>query len=102
MSLAQLRLPALLDTASGHMSTTGYSVFADRDAPPGVRRVLMPLYDFWRARRSLDEVRAIEVSMAASLTCSVPAVKAALWQAFQKLDWAAFHRLLAVPRGDNR
>jgi hypothetical protein len=98
MSPAQRELPALLDTETGLINATGFSVFADRDAPPGVRRVLMPLYDFWRARRSLDEVRAIQVSMLAHLTCSRPAVKAALWQAFRKFDWAAFHRMLAVPR----
>ena len=58
----------------------------------------MPLYDFWRARSSLDEVRAINVQFLAHLTCSSAAVKRALWQAFQKLDWAAFNRLLDVPR----
>jgi hypothetical protein len=98
MSPAQRRLPALLDTETGRMGVTGYPVFADRDSPPEVRRVLMPLYDFWRARRSLDEVRAIDVQLQARLTCSRPAVKRALWQAYQKLDWAAFNRLLAVPR----
>jgi hypothetical protein len=95
MSAAERRRPALI--GGDRMGASGYSL-ADRDEPPAVQRVLMPQYDFWRARRSVDEPRAIHVHLLAHLTCARPPVKRALWQALQKLDWAALNRLLVEPR----
>jgi hypothetical protein len=96
MSAAERRMPALIDTQGKPLGATGRAL-ADPDDPTAWR-VLTPNYDFWRARKSPDEVRAIQVQLLAHLTCSRPAVKRALWQVYQKLDWAALNRLLAVPR----
>ncbi len=96
MSPAERRMPALIDTRGNPVGATGRAL-ADSDDPTAWR-VLTPNYDFWRARRSPDEVRAINVRLQSQGTCSDPAVKRALWQVYQKLDWAALNRMLAVPR----
>lgn len=98
MSAAERRLPAVIDTQGRPPGATGRAL-ADPDDATGWR-VLTPSYDFWRARRSPDEVRAIHVRLQAQGTCSDPAVKRALWQVYQKLDWAALNRMLARPRPD--
>ena len=93
---AQLRLPAMFGGEDYRLNASGRNL-TDRDGPD-IIRILTPNYDFWRARRSPVEVRSIEVMLQASLTCSHPAVKRAVWAAYQKMDWAAFHRMLDVPR----
>lgn len=93
---AQRRSPALIDTQGKPTGATGRALADPND--PTAWRVLTPNYDFWRARKSPDEVRAIQVELEAHGTCSNPAVKRALWQFYQKLDWAALNRLLAGPR----
>lgn len=47
-----------------------------------------------RPGRSRIEVRNLVVRLSASLTCNTPEVQRAVWQAYQKLDWAALARLL--------
>jgi hypothetical protein len=96
LSPAERRMPALIDSRDKPAGATGRAL-ADPDDPT-TWRVLTPDYGFWRARRSPDEVRAVHVHLQAYGTCSNPAVKRALWQVYQMLDWAALNRLLAVPR----
>jgi hypothetical protein len=97
MTPAERRLPAIYDEAgSGHLHATTTSM-VDTDGP-GLRRILTPIPDFWRARKSNVEVRGIAVYIGATGTGLVPAVNNALVQTSKKLDWAAFNRLLAVPR----
>ena len=95
-SAAELRLPALIDAQGERMMASGRSL-ADRDGPT-VWRVVTHNYDFFRARRSRVEVRSIQMDLLASGTCSNPAVKRAVFAAYQKMDWAAFNRMLDVPR----
>ncbi len=66
------------------------------DDPEG-HRVLTPDPEFWRVRRSRVEVHSITVVFHASLTCGVPAVRDALWKAYQTLDWAAIKRIVDRP-----
>jgi hypothetical protein len=97
MTPAERRLPAIYDEAgSGHLNATDTSM-VDKDGP-GMRRILTPIPDFWRARKSNVEIRGIAVYIGATGTGLVPAVNNALVQASKKLDWAAFNKLLAVPR----
>jgi hypothetical protein len=97
MTVAERNMPALIDgTLSEGPNATGWRM-SDRDSP-SAWRVLTPNYDFWRARTSRVEVRSVYVHIGASLTGLVPVVHKALWQAYQKLDGAAFNRLLDVPR----
>lgn len=51
-----------------------------------VHRVLTPNYDFWRARRSLADVRTINVHFEAT---NNPAVQNAVYQTVKKLNWRA-------------
>jgi hypothetical protein len=69
---------------------------AERNAPdsPVSIQVLQEDPQFFKARRSRIEVRNIVVRLSASLTCNTPVVQRAVWQAYQKLDWAALARLL--------
>lgn len=60
-------------------------------------RVLTPDPEFFRIRRSPAEVHTITVVFRPTLTCSVPAVREALWKAYQTLDWAAFKRMVDRP-----
>ena len=96
MSAAERRMPAVVGNQGEAAGATGRALADPND--PTALRVLTPNYDFWRARRSPDEVRAIEVELRQSGTCANPAVKRALWQVYQNLDWAALNRMLAVPR----
>ena len=96
MTAAERNMPALIDPArTDGFNATG-STMADVDSP-SVLRVLMPDYDFWRARKSPAEVRSIAVSIVASGTGLTAPVHHALLQTYQKLDWAALNRLLDVP-----
>jgi hypothetical protein len=96
MTPAQRRMPALVDMTTNNGATGG--VVVERDAPPSVRRILTPNYEFWRARSSPVEAHSISIGFSASGTGEVPAVQNALWQAFKKLDYAALKRLLDAPR----
>jgi len=66
---------------------------------PSGHRVLTPEPEFWRIRRSPAEVHAISVVFRPTMTCAVPAVREALWKAYQTLDWAAFKRVVDRPGG---
>jgi hypothetical protein len=88
MSPAERAAPALAE-----YNTTE---FAAPDNPEG-HRVLTPDPEFWRVRRSRVEVHTITVAFHAHLTCGVPAVRDALWKAYQTLDWAAIKRIVDRP-----
>jgi len=77
MSVEERRMPALVegDLLQGGRTATGMRV-VDRESP-FARRIMTPDYDYWRARRSPEEARAIRVFMA---------------------DWAALYQLLDDPR----
>jgi hypothetical protein len=96
MSGAERCMPAAVDNQGAPAGATGRALADPND--PTALRVLTPNYDFWRARKSRDEVRAIEVELRAAGTCANPAVRRAMWEVYQKLDWAALNRMLAVPR----
>jgi hypothetical protein len=64
---------------------------------PRARRVLRADPEFWRVRRSRAEVHSITVGFQASLTCGVPAVRAALEKTYETLDWAAFRQMVDRP-----
>ena len=96
MTPAQRKLPAIvdMDPARTEWRATGVSM-RDRDTVTAtVRRVLTPKYDFWRARRSIVEVRTINVYFEAS---STPAVQNAVYQAVKKFDWRALAALVDQP-----
>ena len=57
-------------------------------------RVLQFDREHVRARRSRVEARIIHVHLSASLTCQMPVIHRAVYQAFLQLDWPAFARLL--------
>jgi hypothetical protein len=61
------------------------------------RRVLTQDPAFWRVRRSRVEVHSMTVEFHASMTCGAPAVREALWKAYQTLDWAALKRIVDRP-----
>ena len=97
MTPAERRLPAIYDEAGvGNLNATNTSM-VDRDGP-GMRRIVTPVPDFWRARKSNVEVRGIAVYIGATGTGLVPAVNNALVQTSKKLDWAALNKLLSVAR----
>ena len=52
---------------------------------------------FFKARRSRIEVRNLAVRLSASLTCNNLVVQRAVWQTYQKFDWAALARLVEPP-----
>ena len=54
---------------------------------------------FVQRSRSRVNPQVIQVHLSGSLTCNVPAVQRAVFQASQKLDWAAFARTVD---SDNR
>jgi hypothetical protein len=64
---------------------------------PWARRVLTPDPEFWRVRRSRVEVKSITVAFHPHLTCGAPAVRDAVWKAYQTLDWAAIKRIVDRP-----
>lgn len=97
MTPAERRIPALVDnTLTEGPLVAGYRLTAD-PAPPAWQ-IRTPNYAFWRFRRSPVEVRSIRVSIGMSGTCLKPEIQRALLQTFQKLDWAAFHQRLDIPR----
>ena len=88
MTSAQRKLPAIVDVdpSATQFRATGASM-RDRDTLSStVHRVLTPNYDFWRARRSPDEVRTIAVHLE---TTDNPAITNAIYQMYQKFDWRA-------------
>ncbi|CAN5791666.1 hypothetical protein BH23GEM3_BH23GEM3_13950 [soil metagenome] len=96
MTAAQRNMPALIDgTLPEGPNATGWRM-APRDSPTAWR-VLTPDYDFWRARRSPVEVRAILVGISPGGTGLVPAVHNALLNSFDKMNWTALNKLLDVP-----
>ena len=97
MTPAERKLPAIYDQAGGGTLNATDKSLVDKDGP-GMRRMVTPMPDFWRARKSPVEVRSIEVDIKATGTGLVPAVNHALVQTSRKLDWAALNKLLAVPR----
>lgn len=64
---------------------------------PSAHRVLTPDPEFWRVRRSRVEVHSITVAFHAHLSCGAPAVREALWKAYQTLDWGVFKRIVDRP-----
>lgn len=93
MTPEERRMPAYVDMEVGDgPKATGWPLTAKGDTPS--RRVLMPNYDFWRARRSPVEVRSITVTIGIGGTGLYPKVRQALLQTFRTLDWAAFNQLL--------
>jgi len=99
MSPAERNMIAVIDRSAspaGPSATGRY--MAGRDDLATTWRVLTPNFDFWRPRRSPVEVRSIHVSIIASGTGLVPAVRHALGEAFKKMDWAALNALLDEPR----
>ena len=67
------------------------------DNPSG-HRVLTPEPEYWRVRRSPAEVHAITIVFRPTLNCAAPAVREALWKAYQRRDWtAAFKRMVDRP-----
>ena len=96
MTPAQRKLPAIVDTdpARTEWRATGASM-RDRDTVSAtVSRVLTPNYDFWRARKSIVDVRTINVYFEAT---STPAVQNAVYQAVKKFDWRALAALVDQP-----
>jgi hypothetical protein len=96
MTPAERKLPAILDTdpARTEWRATGASM-RDRDTVTNtVSRVLTPNYDFWRARKSLVEVRTINVYLEGSPD---PPVLNAIYQMYKKFDWRAFAALVDQP-----
>ena len=97
MSVAERRMPAYINNAlTEGPNATGWRLTTD-ESPPAWR-VLTPNYDFYRARRSPVEVRSVSVNIGISRTCLASNIQQALWQAYHKLDWAAFNNLLVQPR----
>jgi hypothetical protein len=97
MSPTERAMPAYINNAlSEGPIATGWRLTSD-PAPPAWR-VLMPNYDFWRARSSPVEVRSINVHIGVGGTGLRPNVHRALWQTFQQLDWGAINALLETPR----
>jgi hypothetical protein len=65
------------------------------DGTPTTFRVLTPVLDYWRVRRSPVEMRTLVVNMGgASGTCATAPVLNAIWQVYKKLDWAALKQLV--------
>ena len=99
MSPAERNMIALIDRSA---SPTGPSAtgryMAAHDDPATTWRILTPNFDFRRPRKSPIEVRSITVTITASGTGLVPAVRHALGEAFKKMDWAALNQLLDQPR----
>jgi len=97
MTPAQRNMPAIVDPR-GQPSAVG-AAMADRDGPT-MRRVLTPIPDFWRVRKSPVEVRSITVYIGGSTGVNErdsETVHTVLLQTLKKLDWAALNRLLDVP-----
>ena len=63
------------------------------DDPLG-HRVLTPDPEFFRVRRSRAEAHSITLGFSPTLACADPAVRAALWEAYQTIDWAALRAIV--------
>jgi hypothetical protein len=90
MSPEERKLPGAIQLGG----ETGWEVVAPET--PHSHRLLRPNPDFWRARRSRAEVRNLNVGFVASCGGAPPprVIHQALWQAFQKVDWATLKRLV--------
>ena len=88
MSPAERNAPAWVD----RMDATGEGL-GEPNAPLSAQ-VLQEDPGFFKTRRSRIEVRNIIVRLSASLTCNNPVVQRAVWQTYQRLDWAALARLV--------
>ena len=97
-------LPAWIERRAEQLSP-GVNPFPGDLAPlvspdtPLAARVFVPQPDLYKGQRSRVNPRVIQVHLSGSLTCNVPAVQRAVFQASQKLDWAAFARMVD---SDNR
>ena len=68
------------------------------EGTPNTFRVLTPTLDYWKVRRSPVEIRTLIVNMGgASGTCATAPVLNAIWQTYQRLDWAAIKRMVEAP-----
>ena len=63
------------------------------DDPLG-HRVLTPDPEFFRVRRSRAEAHSITLGFSPTLACADPAVRAALWEAYQTIDWSALRAIV--------
>jgi hypothetical protein len=95
MTPAERKLPAMMDLGRPHEPGRALSGITDHDSPTTVRAFAVNP-DFWRVRRSPVEARGmlIEIFMHPDGPEPPPAVYHALWQTYQKLDWAALKSLL--------
>ena len=93
MTPAQRKLPAISDSdpARTEWRATGSSMRERDTLAATVSRVLTPNYDLWRARKSLAEVRTINVFFEGS---PAPPVLNAIYQTVKKFDWRALAALV--------
>lgn len=96
MTPAQRKLPAISDAdpARTEWRATGSSMRERDTVTATVSRVLTPNYDFWRARKSLAEVRTLNVFFEGS---PAPPVLNAIYQTVKKFDWRALAALVNQP-----
>jgi hypothetical protein len=94
---AQIAAMTPAERASPARAGYGPGMLVGPDDPSG-HRVLTPEPEFWRIRRSPAEVHAITIVFRPTLDCAAPAVREALWKAYQRRDWtAAFKRMVDRP-----
>jgi hypothetical protein len=96
MTPEQRKLPAIIDTdpTRTEWRATGSSM-RDRDTLTAtVHRVLTPNYDLWRARKSVADVRTINVFFEGAPS---PVVTNAIYQTVKKFDWRALAALVDQP-----
>jgi hypothetical protein len=104
MPAAERPLPAWIERRAEQLSP-GVNPFSGDLAPlvspdtPLAARVFVPQPDLYRGQRSRVNPRVIQVHLSGSLTCNIPAVQRAMFQAYQKLDWTDFSRMVD---SDNR
>jgi len=97
MTPAQRKLPAIVDAGpnKSEFSATGVNIRDPRDTlTANLSRVLMPNYDFWRARKSPVEPRTMLVHLEAT---STPPISNAVYQMYKKFDWRALAALMDQP-----
>ena len=66
------------------------------EGTPNTFRVLSPILDYWKVRRSPVEIRTIVVNMGGGtgLDAARAATVNAIWQTWKKLDWAALKQMV--------
>jgi hypothetical protein len=78
-------------------------VFRNWEMPPigtpNTFRVLSPILDYWKVRRSPVEIRTIVVNMGGGTGLGPARTETvnAIWQTWKKLDWAALQRMVEAP-----